>query len=185
MDSLKSSKCIKILEDGFTLEPTFLGQLASFYYIKHETIFEFDKKLSADVSIPELIRIISYAKEFEEVPLRHNEENMNEELAKSCPLSCNKKAFDNPNEKTYLLFQAHLFRLPLPIRDYVTDTKIVIDSSIRIIHSLIDLAAEKMYLKTTLNLTLLMQMIIQGCWFDKSALTNVPHFTPEIIKKLD
>jgi activating signal cointegrator complex subunit 3 len=78
--------------------------LASFYYIKHETIYDFDKKLKAEISLPELIRIISYAKEFEEVPLRHNEENMNEELSKSCPLSCNKKAFDSPNEKTYLLF---------------------------------------------------------------------------------
>ena len=50
---------------------------------------------------------------------------------------------DNPNEKTFLLIQAHIFRLPLPIRDYLTDTKTVIDSSVRIIHALIDLAAEK------------------------------------------
>jgi activating signal cointegrator complex subunit 3 len=87
--------------------------------------------------------LLAYAKEYDEVPLRHNEENMNEELAKICPLKCNRKALDSPNEKTFLLLQAHLFRLPLPIRDYLTDTKLVIDSSVRIIHALIDLAAEK------------------------------------------
>lgn len=104
---------------------------------------QFDEKLKQDTSLPDLLRILAYAEEYNEVPMRHNEENLNEELAKICPLKVNKKAMDNANEKTYLLFQAHLFRLPLPIRDYLTDSKIVIDSSIRIIHCLIDMAAEK------------------------------------------
>lgn len=40
----------------------------------------------------------------------------------------------------------YLFRLPPPIRDYLTDAKLVIDSSIRIISAMIDLAAEKQLL---------------------------------------
>ena len=50
---------------------------------------------------------------------------------------------DSPNIKTLLLFQGHFGRLPLPIRDYITDTKLVIDSSIRILHCLVDMSAEK------------------------------------------
>jgi len=37
----------------------------------------------------------------------------------------------------------HIFRLPPPIRDYLTDAKIVLDSSVRILSAMIDLAAEK------------------------------------------
>lgn len=154
---LQAHGCLKIdEEENFYIEPTFLGNLAAFYYIKHETVHYFNQKLSNSISLPDLLRVIAYSHEYAEVPLRHNEENLNEELARLCPLKCDKKKMDDPNEKTYLLFQAHLFRLPLPIRDYLTDTKTVIDSSIRIIHALIDMAAEKQFLQTTLNLMLLM-----------------------------
>lgn len=51
-----------------------------------------------------MIRILSYAKEFEEVPLRHNEDNMNEALSKICPLKSDSKKMDDANEKTFLLF---------------------------------------------------------------------------------
>ena len=39
---------------------------------------------------------------------------------------------------------------------YLTDTKIVIESSIRIISALIDLATEKGYLETVINLIFLL-----------------------------
>ena len=41
---------------------------------------------------------------------------------------------------------------------------------------MIDLAAEKGYLKTTLNIMLVIQMMFQGVWFDESALINLPFF---------
>lgn len=67
-------------------------------------MYYFDTKLTANISLPDLIRVLSYAEEYAEVPLRHNEENLNEELSKLCPLKCNKKAMDSAHEKTYLLF---------------------------------------------------------------------------------
>lgn len=49
---------------------------------------------------------------------------------------------------------------------------------------MIDVAAFKGSLKTTLNLIHLMQMMVQGSWLDQSILRNVPHFTDETVKKL-
>lgn len=40
---------------------------------------------------------------------------------------------DDPHTKAALLLQAHMGRLPLPITDYVTDTKSVLDNSLRIL----------------------------------------------------
>ena len=59
--------------------------------------------------------------------MRHNEDLMNVTLAKICPLKCDTLNLNMAQEKTFLLFQSHLFHLPVPIRDYVTDTKLVID----------------------------------------------------------
>ena len=56
---------------------------------------------------------------------------------------------DSPNEKTYLLLQAHIFNCKLPIKDYETDTKLVLDSAIRLIHCMIDYASSKNLLNAT------------------------------------
>ena len=103
--------------------------------------------------------------------MRHNEDNMNEALAKTCPLKSDPRKFDQAQEKTFLLFQAHLFRLPVPIRDFTTDMKIVVDGSLRMLYAMIDLAAEKGLLRTTLNVVKLVQMLVQGVW-EKQCLLN-------------
>jgi len=105
MGKLAANGCITIDDESkFNVEPTFLGQLCSFYYIKNETIWFFNQKLVSGVSIPEILRILAYAKEFEEIPLRHNEDNYNEALSKLCPLKCDKSAFNSSNEKTFILY---------------------------------------------------------------------------------
>lgn len=39
---------------------------------------------------------------------------------------------DDPHVKAHLLLQAHMARLPPPISDYLTDTRGVLDNSIRL-----------------------------------------------------
>lgn len=79
------------------------------------------------------------------MPVRHNEDNYNEALLKLLPYQSSylKNSLDSPYTKTNLLLQAHFSRTPLPIRDYNTDTKLLLDQAIRLIHCMIDLAAEK------------------------------------------
>lgn len=89
---LKLHSCITVSEDN-TYSPTFLGYLASFYYVKHETILHFSK--SKENSVEDLLKTLSYAKEFEEVPMRHNEDNMNEALSKICPLKSDQSKMDS------------------------------------------------------------------------------------------
>lgn len=50
-----------------------------------------------------------------------------------CPIKIDLLTVDNPHTKVFLLMQAHMSRLPLPNSDYGTDTKSVMDQSIRII----------------------------------------------------
>ena len=59
---------------------------------------------------------------------------------------------DDPHTKANLLFQAHFLRLELPMADYATDTKSVLDQAIRILQAIIDVAADAGWLATvTLN----------------------------------
>ena len=54
------------------------------------------------------------------------------------PVSCChslEQSYDSPHTKAFLLLQAHMWGLQLPIHDYGTDLKSVLDQSIRILQS--------------------------------------------------
>lgn len=91
---------------------------------------------------------------------------------------------DSPNVKANLLLQAHLSRIPLPITDYITDTKSVLDQAVRVVQCMVDVAAHNGHLDTTLNLISFQQMIMQGQWQSMSTFKNIPHFNDRIIYKL-
>ena len=70
-----------------------------------------------------------------------------------------KYSYDSPHVKTHLLFQAHFSRLKLPVADYVTDQKSVLDQAIRICQALLDLVAESGWLATTVRAVQLQQQV--------------------------
>jgi activating signal cointegrator complex subunit 3 len=174
LDKLIRAGCIEYQKDDQSLSPTTLGYLASFYYLSHETIRYLGDKLGASTPIDELVMILSNAKEFAGLPVRHNEDVLNEALTHLVPISVPKHDLESPHVKSNLLLQAHFERCPLPITDYITDTKSVLDQSIRIIQGMIDICSHKGFLTTTMNLVHMIQMIIQGQWLDQSPLINVP-----------
>lgn len=72
------------------------------------------------------------AEEYAELPVRHNEDQLNSQLAQQLPLQVNPHSFDSAHTKTHLLLQAHFSHAQLPCSDYNTDTKTVLDNAIRI-----------------------------------------------------
>ena len=119
-----------------------------------------NQKLKEATGIAELIDILSKAQEFAGLPVRHNEDVLNEALMHLVPLKVPKHDLESPHVKANLLLQAHFDRCPLPITDFITDTKSVLDQSIRVVQGMIDVSTHNGYLATTLNLIHLLQMLI-------------------------
>ncbi len=183
LNNLADAKTINVNSDG-TLTSNFLGYLSAFYYISYKTANAFDMTIKSGLDIKNLIEILSDAHEFSEVPVRHNEEDLNEILAKVCPFEVDMNNLESPHVKTNLLLQAHFSRLPLPISDYTTDSKLVTENCIRFLLFMIDISCEKKLLDTTINLILLLQMVNQGLWIGDSSLLSLPYLTEEHIFKL-
>merc|ERR550537_1822543 len=80
-----------------------------------------------------------------------------------------------PSTKTQLLLQAHFDDVPLPISDYYTDVKMLLDQAIRVIQAMVDVSADSGWLATTLSCMGLVQMIVQAKWHDASTLTTLPN----------
>lgn len=118
------------------------------------------------------------------MPLRHNEDKLNTVLAEQVRWSVDLDLVDDPHTKTNLLLQAHLSRLPLPISDYLTDTKGALDNSLRLLQAMVDISAEAGWLETTLGVMKLIQSLMQARWFDESSLLTVPHLSEECAEAL-
>ncbi|EZA54919.1 Activating signal cointegrator 1 complex subunit [Ooceraea biroi] len=177
--SLIDSHCIDSDEDEQSLISLPMGKIASFYYLSHKTMLMFTQSLRENMTLDQCLRILCQAHEYNELPVRHNEELLNEELAQLCRYPVDQYTYDSPHTKAFLLLQAHFSRLPLPCTDYITDLKSVLDQAIRIIQAMIDTVAERGWLTSTLRIMQLFQMIVQARWIDESAITTLPYIRKE------
>ncbi|KAL7114962.1 hypothetical protein ACP275_04G154200 [Erythranthe tilingii] len=179
-EDLEDSGCIKIDEDR--VEPMMLGSVASQYYLKYTTVSMFASNVEADTTLEVFLHVLAGASEYDELPVRHNEEIHNAELSNKVRYMVDKNLLDDPHVKANLLFQAHFSRVELPVTDYVTDLKSVLDQSIRIIQAMIDLCANSGWLSSMITCMHLLQMVMQGLWFDKdSSLWMLPCMTEDLI----
>ncbi|XP_037640122.1 activating signal cointegrator 1 complex subunit 3 isoform X1 [Sebastes umbrosus] len=172
---LECSYCIELKEDDRTIEPLTYGRIASYYYLKHQTIGTFKERLRAELPIQDLLSILTDAEEYAELPVRHNEDQLNSQLAQQLPLKVNPHSYDSAHTKTHLLLQAHFSHAQLPCSDYTTDTKTVLDNTIRICQAMLDVAANEGWLVAAIGICNLVQMIIQGRWLHDSSLLTLPH----------
>ncbi|XP_035221215.1 activating signal cointegrator 1 complex subunit 3-like isoform X2 [Stegodyphus dumicola] len=130
---LSSAGCVAVGDDERAIAPTVLGKITSYYYLNHKTVLLFSQKLCKEMKMEEILQLLCDTHEYEELPVRHNEDQINSDLSKRCPLPVEPYTFDSPHTKANLLFQAHFSRLQLPCTDYYTDLKSVLDQAIRII----------------------------------------------------
>lgn len=175
---LECSYCLRIGEDSCSISPETVGRIGSYYYISHLTGRLFCDRLRGDATIPDLLDVLSNAQEFALLPVRHNEDSINSDLATKLPLEVNPHSFDSAPTKTNLLLQAHFSQLPLPSSDYHTDTKSVLDQAIRVLQAMLDVVADKGWLVASLQVITLIQMVIQGRWWHDSSLLILPHLEP-------
>ena len=200
MKDLEEAGCIEI-ETNFHLKSTPLGKIASYYYLDCRTVDLFRSRLAelavvevnnsqTEISknyIRELTQLLSDAFEFSELPVRHNEDILNAQLAEKLPWEIgDDEDFADSNTKAYLLLQAHFVRAPLPISDYITDTKSVMDNAPRVLNAMLDISAELGFLDIALHITTLSQMIFQGILPTSKGyqLYQVPSMTNEVFTAL-
>ena len=126
-----------------------------------------------------LLYVVCSTHEFDDHPVRHNEEFLNRDLSEqvswgadpssllstvdsgvSVRHSHNIEVFQDPHTKCFLLIQAYLERVKLPISDFVNDTKGVIENLPRLLAALAFIAKnESIDSQTTCGLELQTQVL--------------------------
>ncbi|RDL31450.1 p-loop containing nucleoside triphosphate hydrolase [Venustampulla echinocandica] len=183
LEELAESKCLEIHHNG-DVDSTALGKIMSYYYLSHKTIRHLVKHAKRGAAFADVLFWMSSAIEYDELPVRHNEDLINAELSKNLTIPAS--AFDglpmwDPHVKAFLLLQAHMSRIDLPITDYVGDQTSVLDQAIRIIQASIDVLTEMGYLSSCMQMITLLQCIKCARWptdYPLSILPGVPISAP-------
>ncbi|XP_028133686.1 putative U5 small nuclear ribonucleoprotein 200 kDa helicase [Diabrotica virgifera virgifera] len=186
LSDLEQSKCISI-EDEIDCVPLNLGMIAAYYYINYTTIELFSLSLNSKTKIRGLLEIISSAAEYEDVSVRHREDNILRQLSQKLPNkltspSGGQPKFNDPHVKTNLLLQAHLCRLQLGA-ELQGDTEMVLSKAIRLIQACVDVLSSNGWLSPAVAAMELAQMVTQAMWSKDSYLKQLPHFVLDVIKR--
>ncbi|SPQ96759.1 Sec63 Brl domain [Plasmodiophora brassicae] len=172
---LRDAGCIQFDEQEGKVGPLELGGIASFYYLKFKTVGVWRRDMTANMNIVDVCDLLASACEFDELPVRHSEDDTNARLAKSCRWqSIRTPDPQSPHFKAFVLIQAHLQRLPLPVVDYVTDTKTVLDQAKRVLQAMLTLATSEYMAETALSIISLMQCIHQARTEDANDCSVLP-----------
>lgn len=175
LSELADSHCITLHSNG-DVDPTAIGKIMSYYYLSHKTIRHLVKHAKQNATFEEVLGWMCGATEFDELPVRHNEDLINAELSKNLPLSGESLDLPmwDPHVKAFLLLQAYFSRIDLPISDYVGDQNSVLDQSIRIIQASIDVMAELGFTSSCLMMMSLLQCVKSARWPDDGPMSFIP-----------
>lgn len=177
LDDLAESSCVLVDSTTGSVDSTPFGKIMSYYYLSHKTIRYLMSHAKRDPTFQDVLSWMCSATEFDELPVRHNEDLINAELAQNLPLAIDSMGdvpMWDPHVKAFLLLQAYMSRIDLPISDYVGDQTSVLDQGIRIIQASIDVMAELGYIPACQMLITLLQSIKSARWPEDHPLSILP-----------
>ena len=170
---LETCHCVR-LADRDTVEPRPLGRIAAYYYLHFTTVALFRDELGPDADPPRILAVLADTAEYDELPVRHTEDELNARLAERLADPLPDRDMADAHTKAHLLFQAHMQRVPLPITDYVTDSKNALDQALRITQAMLDVVAAHGWLRAARSVVRLLQAIVQAVWLTDSPLLALP-----------
>lgn len=181
---LAESGCLTVLPNG-NVDPTPLGKIMSYYYLAHKTIRSLNHYAKPEATFEDVLSWMCRATEYDELPVRHNEDLINVELSNNLPLKAETFGMPmwDPHVKAFLLLQAYFSRIDLPISDYVGDQNSVLDQAIRIIQASIDVLTEKGHMSSCRMMITLLQCVKSARWPEDGPLALFPGVEVDAEKK--
>lgn len=186
IENLRESRCITYTGKD-KLVPTPFLQVSSYYYLSHYTIRTVLASILSNSTFRDCLKLLCKATEYDELATRHGEELINMEMSQAMRYPAEDMECEfiwDPHVKAYLLIQAFMSRVDLPIADYAQDTVSVLDQALRILQAYIDVASELGYFQAVLTLVKLMQCIKQRLWYDEDPVAALPGLSVQTLWKL-
>lgn len=170
-------------EETIEIIPSTSCMIGAHHNISFVTLQVFMQSLNAKTGLRGLLEGISHSDEFNDLPVRLNEEGILSRIYNSIPIkgANDDLDFESPNSKTFILIQAYLSRLPLNA-DLTSDLKFILGKVLNLLNACVDILSSDGNLNAMAAMDLT-QMIVQGMWSNESPLHQFPFFTDKVIDK--
>lgn len=112
--------------------------------------------------------------------MRAGEEATLRGLAQSLGMKVEKDKLNDPHTKAQLLLNAHFSRTPITT-DLSSDQRFILEHAVRLLQGLVDVISSCGWLTPALYSMELSQMIVQATTSGSSPLTQLPHFTQQLV----
>ena len=166
-------------EEQDELEPTNTSMIAAHYSVSFKTMRGFNS-LDNKTKLKGLLYCIASASEFEDIPIRDNEEAALSKVYHQVPIKIDED-YESGVLKTFILLQAYFSRIKLPI-DLANDCNKIIEKVLPIVYACVDTLSSEGYLNA-LNVMDISQMIVQGVWNRDTPLKQLPNINNGILSR--
>ena len=180
LKDLVEAKMIELDEEDDSITPLNPSMIAAYYNISFITMQTFLLSLNAGTRTKGIITIATSATEFEEIQIRRHEDQILKRIYDRVPIKMSDARFDSPHFKAFVLLQAHLSRMQLPI-DLAKDQEFILRRTLNLLSSCVDILSSEGHLNA-LKAMELSQMFVQALWDRDSSLKQIPHFDDRVVK---
>ncbi|CAK9439905.1 uncharacterized protein LODBEIA_P40050 [Lodderomyces beijingensis] len=168
-------------EGTFEFSPLNKALIASHYNLAHETVNALGM-MNEKSKLRETLHALANAIEFEKIPIRKGEETVLSDIGRRMPMKVGSVRTVTPSLKAFILIQAYISRVKLPLL-LQHDLKQILELLVpRLLNACVDVAAGEGHLSAMLVMDL-SQMITQRTWSIDNHLRQIPHFDNDAILK--
>lgn len=163
---------------------TFLGKIASYYYITAESMALYNENLRSSMNEVDIFRLFSLSAEFKQVHVREEEKIELRSLLQRVPVPI-KESVDEPSAKVNTLLQAYVSRLKLEGFALSADMLYIQQSACRILRALFEIALKKNCASLALKLLDLCIMAERRMWKSQCTLRQFAAIPDIVARKLE
>jgi pre-mRNA-splicing helicase BRR2 len=166
------------------LQQTSLGQVASTYYIKPQSISIYNDQIKPYMGPIDLLKIFGLSYEFKYIPIREEEKLEVAKLMEKVPYPI-KGSMDEPSSKMNILLQCYISKLKLEGYTLMADMVYISQSAGRILRALFEICIRRGWAQLTLITLNIYKMIIHKMWSVMSPLRQFNRLPEDLILKLE
>ena len=163
---------------------TQLGKVASYYYIKHQSIGIYNQHLNPNMNIIDLFRLFSLSNEFKLIPIRQEEKKEIEKLLQKVPIPV-KGSNDEPSSKINILLQAYISNISLDSYAISSDMIYVSQNASRIFKALYEICIKRAWASLSVICLNVLKMIRLRMWSTLSPLRQFGIIPKDILHKIE
>lgn len=163
---------------------TELGRIASYFYIKYDSMNIYNKELDMNTSLIDIFRIFTLSDEFKYIASRPEEIKELKELFERAPIPI-KGEISEPLTKVNILLQAYISNLKLDGFALNADMIYIQQSAGRILRAMLELCLKKGWSASTKSLLSLCKSVDKRMWMTNSPLRQFKRCPVEVIKRTE